>query len=395
MKTAKKMPKKSPKKSTKQSGRSVLKGLQNNPKKQAPQGFLGRTYAKWKALRIWKKTVLILLALLIAFTSQAYALAYWYQQKHKNEPLAIGVTYIDGYARYLDLDPHQTFLALRDDLGFKRYRLVSYWDQIEKTPGVYDFSELDWQFDRVGEVNGEVTLAIGLRQPRWPECHAPDWVAGQTPEQWYPQLAKFMQATIAHYKNRPELHSYQLENEFFLGVFGDCAKFTAERSRLQSEFDLVKAADPNHPVILSYANNYFGVTTSKPIPDQIGVSVYKRVWDKTVTKGYFEYPFPSWYYSWRAAQQEILTGKSSMLHELQAEPWPPMGIKDASIAEQDKSMDAARLGERIDYGVDTGFKDVDLWGGEWWYWRKVKFHDDSLWNTVKAKMAEYGQTSAK
>ncbi len=358
------------------------KKVPRKSKKRLNSSMVARAIAWWKQRRIWQRILLCLTAFLVLFTAQAYALAYWYQKQHADEPLTWGVTFIPNYARYFDLDPHETMLALRDDLGFRRFRLVSYWKDIEPVNGQYDFRELDWEFARVAEVGGTVTLAIGLRQPRWPECHFPDWVGNKQDEAaWYNELEQYMTAVIDRYKDNPVLGSYQLENEHFLTVFGECPAPT--RSRLQSEFDLVKRLDNKTPVIISYANNYFGVATSEPLPDQVGVSVYKRVFDYTITKRYFEYPFPSWYYAWRAAQQQILTGRSSMLHELQAEPWPPMAVKDASIAEQDKSMNAKRLQERIDYGEATGFRDIDLWGGEWWYWRKVKFDDPSLWNTVK------------
>jgi hypothetical protein len=317
------------------------------------------------------------------FTAQAYLVAVWYQQKHKNEKLTYGVTFISGYARYFDLDPHETMLALRDDLGFKRFRLVSYWDEIEKTQGTYDFSDLDWQFDRVDEVGGQVSLAIGLRQPRWPECHAPTWVDPAKNDVWNPELQKFMKAVIERYKDRPSLKSYQLENEYFLGVFGECKAFGSDRQRLIDEYNLVKATDSKTPVIVSLSNNYLGVPVGQPRPDVFGVSVYKRVFDQTITKRYFEYPFASWHYASRAGWSELLTGRPSMLHELQAEPWPPTDIKSASIEEQDKSMNAKRLKERIDYGEATGFRDIDLWGGEWWYWRKVKMGDPSLWEAVR------------
>lgn len=334
-----------------------------------------------KTKRFWARVGLLIIGSFVVWLGTLYGLAQWYVHKHQNEPLQYGVTFIDSYARYLDLDPHETLLALRDDLGFRRFRLVSYWDEIEKSPGVYDFSELDWQMDAVAKVGGSVSLAIGLRQPRWPECHMPKWADSSNRESWYPPLQKFMITTIQRYQNRPELESYQLENEFFLNVFGECPDF--DRSRLEEEFALVKSLDTNHPVILSMANNYFGVPTGKPRADQVGVSVYKRVFDYTVTKRYFEYPFPAWYYGGRAGLTELLTGRDSMLHELQAEPWPPVPIKEASIEEQNKSMDAKRLAERLTYAKNTGLRDIDLWGGEWWYWRKVHFNDPSLWNVIK------------
>lgn len=345
---------------------------------------------KWyKKLFIVNKILIILGIILVLLVSQAYAIAYWYQKSHAKEPLTFGVTYIDNYAEYFGLDPKKTFYALRDDLGFKRFRLVSYWKDIEKEPGVYDFSELDWQFDAVNEVGGEVTLAIGLRQPRWPECHAPEWVNPKDQNAWYPQLQNYMRAVINHYKDNPALVSYQLENEYYLGVFGECKEFGAPRERLIEEFNLVKSIDSKTPIILSYANNYFGVSTNQPLADQVGVSVYKRVFDYTVTKRYIEYPFPSWYYSYRAGLQQMLTGRDSMLHELQTEPWTEFDVKSSSIAEQNKSMDVNRLRERINYGVATGFRDIDLWGGEWWYWRKVAYQDDSLWEAVREEINKY------
>lgn len=330
----------------------------------------------------WSLTIIgIFIGLFLIWLGSIYAFSIYYSQKHKDEPITFGVTFISDYARYLDLDPKETMLALRDDLRFKRFRLVSYWKNIEPKNGKYDFSELDWQIKQVEKVNGEVTLAIGLRQPRWPECHYPNWVDHKNKDQWYPELKEYLSAVVNRYKDRKVITSYQLENEHFLSVFGECSDFS--RQRLQEEFDLVKSIDKDTPVILSLANNYFGVPFRDPRPDQYGVSVYKRVFDYTVTHNYFEYPFPAWYYGGRAGMTELLTGKDSMLHELQAEPWPPMAVKDAPIEEQDKSMDAKRLEERIKYAEETGFKDIDLWGGEWWYWRLKHFDDPSLWNTIK------------
>jgi hypothetical protein len=347
-----------------------------------------KTYKAWFGARsIAVRLCLVLLALWFLIAAQTTIIAEWYKLRHANEPLKVGVTYIADYARYYDLDPKETMLALRDDLGFRRFRLVSYWKNIEPINGKYDFSELDWQFDQVEQVGGEVTLAIGLRQPRWPECHFPSWVTNHKDEtQWKSELYEYMNAVIEHVKNRKSLVSYQLENEYFLGVFGECPP--SERTRLIEEFELVKKADPSQPVIISLANNYFGIPIGQPRADQFGVSVYKRVWDQTVTKRYFEYPFTPDYYAYRAGLTEIFTDKDSMLHELQAEPWTPVGVKSASIEEQNKSMDVVRLKSRIAYGVETGFRDIDLWGGEWWYWRKVKLNDPSLWNAVKDSLSE-------
>jgi hypothetical protein len=316
--------------------------------------------------------------------SGSYGIAYWYQQKHRHEPLALGTTFIPDYARFFGLDPQETMQAAIDELQIKRFRLVSYWDGIEKTQGSYDFSELDWQFQKAEAAGAVIDLSLGLRQPRWPECHMPDWAEAETKAVWYPQLKQFMTAVVERYKNSPALISYQVENEFFMTIFGECKDF--DRSRLVDEYNLVKRLDPSRPLIVTRSNNWGGIPIYEPTPDQYGVAVYKRVFDYTVMHRYFEYPYPPWFYALLAGGGEIKSGKPMIIHELQMEPWMPEGysINDAShIAEQNKSMDADRLQKRFEYGIESGIRTIDTWGMEWWYWRKVKADDPSLWNVAK------------
>jgi len=276
-----------------------------------------------------------------------------------------------------------------DDLGIRRFRLVSYWDDIEQTPGVYDFSELDWQFKKVESAGGSIALAVGLRQPRWPECHGPDWAMQKPMSEWRNDLKKFMAAVIDRYKNSPALKEYQLENEYFLSVFGECPDFS--RERLIDEFKFVKARDPNTPVTISRSNNAIGLPLGHPRPDTFAVSVYKRVWDKTLTKRYFEYPFPAWFYGSLAGWGKIFTGRDLYIHELQTEAWLADGyyMKDAPIDELYKSLNPDRLKNRIKYGEATGMKTIDLWGVEWWYQMKTKRNAPELWEAAKQSIAAY------
>ena len=218
----------------------------------------------------------------------------------------------------------------------------------------------------------------------------PLWAQSMEMSEWEPRLMHYMSTVIERYKNSPALESYQLENEFFLDVFGICPDFS--RDRLEREYNFVKLADPNHKVIISRSNNALGLPLGDPRPDEFGVSVYKRVWDKTITKRYFEYPLPPWFYASLAGGGEILTGKNLIIHELQTEAWLPdtgeFAMNDVnSIPEQNKSLNADRLKNRIRYGEATGMKSIDLWGVEWWYWRKTVAHDSSLWDTAKAEIA--------
>lgn len=342
----------------------------------------------WQERSILQKIGIVIVTIVIFLVGSMYGIARWYIASQANNEFKFGATFIPNYARYFDLEPQQTMQAMIDDLNLRHFRLVSYWDEIEKTPGVYDFSELDWQFEKAKNSGSTVSLAIGLRQPRWPECHMPDWAESQPKDVWYPQLKYFMGKVIDRYKNHPSLQSYQLENEFFLDVFGICPDFS--RDRLIDEYEFVKKKDPTHTVIISRSNNAIGLPLGQPRPDKFAISVYKRVWDTTFTKRYFEYPFPAWFYGFLAGAGQILTGKDMIIHELQTEPWgPDKGIKEISIAEQNKSLNAQRLTDRIAYGKATGMREVDLWGVEMWYWRKTKLGDPSLWDAGTKAIRDY------
>lgn len=331
----------------------------------------------------WQKTVSVTVLLFALLFGGMYGIAVWYQHSQKNVPQTMGVTYIDDYAKHLGLDPHETYDAILKDLGVKHLRLVSYWSAIEPEQGKYDFSKLDYQMDQAEAHGARVTLAIGLRQPRWPECHPPSWIDTTKPAaQWQPHLNAYISAVVNRYKGHPALESYQLENEFF-NSFGQCHDF--DRNRLNSELALTHKLDPKHPVIITRSNNYIGFSVKDPLPDTIGISVYRRVWDGTVTKRYFQYPFPSWYYAFLAGAQQLLTDKPSVIHELQTEPWPPQGkdIIEIDLPEQNKTFDAARLRATTEFGKQTGIRQIDLWGAEYWYYRMNTLHDPSVWNEAK------------
>jgi hypothetical protein len=294
----------------------------------------------------------------------------------------LGVSFVPDYATSLGLDPQATMDGLLG-LGVRHFRLVSYWSDIEQTQGTYNFDQLDWQFKKAEASGAKITLAIGLRQPRWPECHMPDWATNMPTSQWQPLLQKNMGAVIERYKNSPSLESYQLENEYFNKAFGTCTNF--DRNRLVAEYSQVKKLDSSHPVIISRSNNALGIPIYEPKPDMYGVSVYKRVWDAGVTHRYLEYPFPAWFYAFLAGAQKIHDGRDMIVHEMQAEAWAPNGksLKDTSLDEQNKSLNAERLKGRFEYGKATGMKQIYMWGGEYWYYRLTVLHDASLWNTAK------------
>lgn len=367
----------------------LKKTRKSPPKKRGFFDRLGGAFLHVWRKNLWNKILVVLTATAVVLVSGMYGIAQWYIFSQRNVPTELGVTFIPNYAKQLGVEPKDTLQAILTDLKPTHVRLVSYWDDIEKTKGVYDFSQLDWQFAMAEEAGVKVSLAVGLRQPRWPECHMPVWQLKQPKDVWYPELQKVMTATIERYKIQPVLESYQLENEFFLSVFGECPDFS--RDRLVEEFNMVKQLDPTHPVIVSRSNNAIGFPLNDPKPDEYGVSVYKRVWDKTITKRYIEYPFPAWFYGFLAGGSKIIDGRDLMIHELQAEAWAPDGydMLTAPTEELYKSMNPERLHDRFQYAEASGIKRIDLWGAEWWYAMKVNRGEPGLWNAAIEEYAKF------
>jgi hypothetical protein len=325
----------------------------------------------------------IIAGLLIYFSF--WSIAQWYSSTQSHLPMTYGVTFVPDYAQSLGLNPNQTMQALIG-IGVRQFRLTSYWSDIEPAQGSYNFSQLDWEFAQANKVHAKIILVVGLRQPRWPECHPPSWVNTAGPlNSWEPQLLNYMRIVINRYKHNPALEAWQLENEYFLKGFGSCNNFS--RSRLITEYQMLKQLDPSHPVIVGRSNNDIGIPVGQPKPDIYGISIYKRVWDANVTHRYLEYPFPGWYYGFLAGLQKIFDHRNMIILELQAEAWPPNGktITQISLSEQNKSINAARLKNRFSFARSTGMKDAILWGAEYWYYRMEIEHDPSLWNVAKTE----------
>lgn len=333
---------------------------------------------------LWHKLISVVVCLVVLLSGTFYGIGRWYIHSQATKPLELGASFIPAYAESLGLNAQDTMDALITQARIRHFRLVSYWDQLEPASGQYDFSLLDWQFQKAEAAHATISLTVGLRQPRWPECHMPSWAMGENTAQWQTQLQTFMAAVVNRYKHSPSLQSYQVENEYFLRGFSPfCTNF--DRQRLVDEYNLVKRLDPHHTVIVARSNNALGWPVGQPTPDEFGISIYKRVWDAAHVHRYVEYPFPAWFYGSLAGTQKLLTGRDMIVHELQAEAWPPngQGITEISLAEQNKSLDAKRLHDRFIYGQATGMREIYMWGAEYWYYRLVLLHDPSLWNVAK------------
>ncbi|MDO8260472.1 MAG: hypothetical protein Q7T50_03165, partial [Candidatus Magasanikbacteria bacterium] len=123
----------------------------------------------FKALRLYKKTIVFLIILLFAIFLLSRGCV------PKKSEMEYGVTFSAQQASDLGLDWHEVFQAMIYDLGVRRMRLSAYWDEIEKSKGEFSWDEIDWQMAEASKVDSQIILSVGGRLPRWPECHFPEW----------------------------------------------------------------------------------------------------------------------------------------------------------------------------------------------------------------------------
>jgi len=296
-----------------------------------------------------------------------------------NEPI-YGVQFSKTHAEYLGLDWQQTYLALLDGLKVDHLRLAAYWNEIEAVHDVYDFSDLDWLMNEAMQRDVKVILAIGERLPRWPECHPPEWARNLPAYDRAGERKEFMRDVVQRYKKYQNLEFWQVENEPFLRVFGECERMPA--TTLKAEIELVKQEDSARRVITTDSGELSWWRPAAKLGDVFGTTMYTTIWSP-VLRRYFSY---DWIFSPASYRLRAWwSGKSVadvFVIELQAEPWLA-GIhpNDMPLAEQYRSLNPERFQHNLALARKTGFPRVYLWGSEWWYWLKLN-GNEQMWKTV-------------
>jgi len=291
-----------------------------------------------------------------------------------------GVNFSQKHAELLGLNWKETYLALLDNLGVKNLKVAAQWDLIEQEKDKYNFEDLDWQVQKAEQTGAKILLVIGIKTGRWPECHIPDWAKNFSKEEQQKEILEIIEEIVSRYRFTKSIDMWQVENESFF-PFGECP--WADKEFLKKEIALVKSLDlQKRPVLISDSGEGSFWIQSARLGDIVGTTMYKKVWFHQL-KTYITYPFPSTFYNRKALYIDKIFGKKVIVVELQAEPWGPKLLYDLPLAEQQKTMNLEQFKYNIEFAEKTGLDTFYLWGGEWWYWMKVRQNQPEIWEEAR------------
>lgn len=332
--------------------------------------------------RAWLLILGIFFGLLIIIS--IYAMARFDRIEAK-KPRTLGVTFSQVQAERFGSDWRANYDALLRDLGFRHLRIVAYWDRTEPAPGNYDFSDTDWMIAEAAKYGAHVTLVVGQRTLRYPECYYPSWVNKNDPAEVSREVNAYIVATAEHYRRETTIESWQLENEFLLQAFGQCPAANLSSRELKLELSTLRRSDSGsgRPIIITQSDEY-GFPIFGPLADSYGMSMYKIEWNQITHHGYIEYPQGGWFNFWRASLISLFGRTGVQVGELQAEPWGPVGNENLTPVEMARSMNVTQLQRNVSFAEATHMRDINLWGAEWWWYMKVHYHDPTMWQAVKA-----------
>ncbi|KKU94314.1 MAG: hypothetical protein UY26_C0002G0096 [Candidatus Jorgensenbacteria bacterium GW2011_GWA1_48_13] len=329
-------------------------------------------------MRIFQK-IIKYAAFLLAATIVLSFIFFFVGKSRPAADIRWGVNFSYSHAEELGLDWQETYLTFLDELGVKRFKLITQWDLLEPSPGKFDFEAVDWQLREAEKRGARAFLVLGMKTPRYPECHIPGWAANFSQKEREAAVLNFLEASIKHFKETPTIWAWQIENEP-LFPFGECPEMRKEFWR--EEINLVKSLDPARPVIATDSGEWSLWFQAARVGDIVGTTLYRKVWFKELDI-YTPYPLPPVFYGRKAWLVKFLFGKDVINVELQAEPWGPTLLYDLPLEEQDKTMNLERFKKIISYAKNTGMSEFYFWGAEWWHWLKEADNNSAIWEEAK------------
>mgnify|MGYP001163398380 CR=1 FL=1 len=296
--------------------------------------------------------------------------------------MIIGASFSHPHLEYLKINPQNALKEFKK-LGFRWIRLGCYWNEIEKTPGKFNFKKIIslMNFCQKNRIN--VILTIGMKAPRYPEYYLPLWIdqsnlgklskIGIKNKTITQPLYRFIKQSVLALKNYSCLKVWQVENEPLSPAGKNHWRISLPL--LKEEINLVKNLDKKRKILL----NYWGEAIFLP---KLLESVRKLEVDIIGFDTYFKTPInipliKKTFYHRAFSPKKIrkLTkqlkeqGKEVWIAELQAEPWEPGEL--ITKKSNPPSFSPQDLGKNLQKAINWEVDGILFWGFEYWLWRKI------------------------
>ena len=173
----------------------------------------------------------------------------------------LGVSFRPPQVDALGLDARVTLDQILT-YPFSLIRLGAYWNRIERVPGGFDPSDLDWQVDAAERAGKQIVLCVGpLKTFGYPEFFVPaHHLAKPLQEGKLVQPAAhqaLLGAALAHvtrvverYKARAAIVAWQVEHEA-VDPLGVEHSWRLSAAFVEQEVDAVRKADPTRPIVMN------------------------------------------------------------------------------------------------------------------------------------------------
>lgn len=286
-----------------------------------------------------------------------------------------GMTFSRQYAEDLGVDWREAYTAILKDLSPEVVRIPIEWNAIEPADGTFAFDDLDWMMEQANEFDVNIVLALGIKVPRWPECHIPSWAQDLEEDALLQAVLAMEQRVILRYRDHASLMRWQVENEP-LFWYGECPLPSLER--LRHEVELVHDLDVAHPVLLTSSGEQATWFELASLADVIGVSLYRFSWNPAL--GPVVFPHAPWYYRLHAGLVSLVSGDPVIITELQMEPWYEDGLGNDDGDHIPFTVND--FSEHIAFVRQTNISEVWLWGAEWWY-REYLAGRTEIWDAAR------------
>lgn len=335
--------------------------------------------------RPWLKRSIYTLISLLVFVA-VVGLILFYIGKPQNK-ITWGITYSTLHAKELGFDPQLLFKTMLTDLQPKVVRLPAYWSELEAEKGQFNFSQIEGLLSQTEktlsrENKTEVLLVIGLKQPRWPECHQPAWYNDVSLQEQEQTTLNMIYKTVNELKKYKSIKAWQIENEPYFAYGPGCPEI--KRDMYSREIEIVKSLDTRPIVGTDSGEKGLWIPVANSGVDILGATMYREAYYEKQEK-YITYPLPWWTYNIKAGLVKLFSKSKNVIGvELQAEPWLTIANPKATPpAEQLLHMNPIIFQKNINYATNVGFSENYLWGVEWWYWMQREHSDNSMTNKAK------------